>query len=124
MNVLLILVILSAFFTLYYASMLVSDQFKTYLTEVINKDIEISTKVITIIEAVYLLMSIFYWPHPSQGLVFSFILTTWLLLWAMFIPPQRILADYRLGYLYLAVTVVINGILTYINLTSLWIEIK
>jgi hypothetical protein len=60
----------------------------------------------------------------SQGMIFTFILLAWLLIWALFVPINDLLIEKRKGYLFLWVSVAIYTIITIINVNSfcLWIK--
>lgn len=120
----LLLLLTSIFITCFYIMSAVTGNFFSYIRgTLVSTDIKLY-KIVSYVESVFIILMIIAFDKGSQGMIFTFILLAWLLIWALFVPINALLIEKRKGYLFLWVSVAIYTIITIINVNSfcLWIK--
>lgn len=120
----LLLTCLSVFIACFYIVSAVTGDFFEYIKGNILGEKRIFYRIMSYVEAAFIVLMLVVSERGSQSIIFTFILLGWLLVWALFISTYDIILDKRKGYLFLWVSVIIYAIITIINanLTYLWIK--
>lgn len=106
----------------YYCILLFSGEIFRYIRKLINKEeTNFFYKIATALEIMFLILMFTNSQFDKISLIYTFMLTIWLLGWAVFVPLPSMIQDPRKVYLFIGITIILYGFLTYINAVKLWV---